>query len=40
MQDIAFKPVVLRQPDHFSAEAVQRSAARLKDRQEAHLALG
>jgi hypothetical protein len=34
MQDIAFEAVVLRHPDHFSAEAVQRSAQRLKEWQE------
>ena len=35
MQDITFEAVVLRHPDHFSAEAVERSAERLKDWQEA-----
>jgi hypothetical protein len=39
MQDITFEAVVLRHPDRFSAEAVQRSAERLKGWQEAHAAL-
>jgi hypothetical protein len=39
MQDITFEAVVLRHPDHFNTEAVQRSTERLKGWQEAHAAL-
>lgn len=35
MQDITFEAVVLRYPDHFSADAVRRSTERLKVWQEA-----
>ncbi len=34
MQDITFEAVVLRHPEHFSPDAVRRSAERLKDWQQ------